>query len=63
MTAPSTAESTERFRALVAIPDPAWYRPVVRLLAVLPGTGALSERLDNWRTERAIRRYRARSGA
>jgi hypothetical protein len=47
--------------ARLFVADPRWYRPLVRLLAALPGTGALSERLDNWHTARAVRRYRAAS--
>jgi hypothetical protein len=58
-----TPEQVERLLAVIVIPDPWWYRPLVRLLAVLPATGRLSERLDNWRTARAVRRYRARAAA
>lgn len=61
MTAPDfTPAAAERLLALVATPDPRWYRPLVVVLALLPGTGRLSERLDNWHTARAERLYRAR---
>ena len=53
-----TPEAQERLLALVVIPDPWWYLPVVRVLAVLPRTGTLSERLDNWHTARAVSLYR-----
>ena len=64
MTAPDfTPEAIERLLALIAVPDPWWDRPAVYLLAVLPATGRLSERLDNWHTARAVRQYRARAAA
>jgi hypothetical protein len=53
-------EASERLLAVVTTPDPRWYRPLSCVLAVLPGTGRLSERLDNWRHERALRLYRSR---
>jgi hypothetical protein len=55
-----TPDAQERLLALVFISDPWWYWLAVRVLAVLPGTGEMSERLDDWHTARAVRLYRKR---
>lgn len=58
-----TPAAVERLLARVVVADPWWFRPLVVVLAVLPGRGRLSERLDRWNTARAVERYRARGAA
>ena len=55
---------SERFLALVAIRDPFWFRPLMWVVYKLPERWSvpLTQRLDHWQTDRAVRLYRERKG-
>ena len=60
-----TPEACERLLALIAIPDPKWYRPLMWFLTYVPIVNALPtqklrRKMDRYQTTRAIRIYRER---
>lgn len=58
---PRNPAASERLLALIAVPDPFWFRPLLWVVYKLPGA-ALIQRLDHWQTRRALRLYRERKG-
>lgn len=54
-----TGAEAERLVALATMPQPRWLDPLLYALYVVPPCRPIADRLHHWRTERAVRLYRA----
>lgn len=59
-----TVVGEEHMLALFLVDDPFWFRPLLWVVSHLPEGPAvyLTQRVDHWQTNRAVRLYRERKG-